>query len=112
MTVSYGRSICSLLRNHHDKEPAHIKLYPQVTHGTDATEGCRTPPPTPGQTTEPLVQQPLSSISVKMRQAEQQEVQNTSEHASLWSPVAEIPLFTQPLHRKSHRHHEVMRPWS
>lgn len=83
------------------KAPGHIRWYQQVTRGTDATEGWRISPPIVGQSTEPLVQQSLSSISVKVRQLEQKEVQDFSDHASPWSTVAEILLFTQPLHGMS-----------
>lgn len=83
------------------KDPGQIRLYPQVTCGTDVTEGWQTSPPIVGLSTEPLVQQPLSSISVKLREAEQKKVQDFSDHASPWSTVAETLLFTQPLHRMS-----------
>lgn len=96
-----GRSICNFLRNHHGSVAS---SYQAVTHGTDASEGWQTSPPIVRQNTGALVQQPLSSIAVKVRHVEQQEIQTALERSLPWTAAAEIPLLSPPFLRKSHSH--------
>lgn len=96
-----GRSICNFLRNHHGSVAS---SYQAVTHGTDASEGWQTSPPIAGQNPGALVPQTLSSIAVKVRHAEQQEIRTALEQPLPWTTAAEIPLLSSLFLRKSHSH--------